>query len=76
MILAVDKSLFLLSDENIVDSAFCGLGCKIDDVAVSPAGDLVICVMADGNIHGIHINGVPLFSLYVLYFLSVKCFEL
>lgn len=66
MILTVDKSLFLLSDENIVDSAFCGLGCQIDDVTLSPACDLIICAMADGNIHGIHINGVPLFTLYVI----------
>lgn len=64
IIIAVNENLFMLANENVSDCCFSPLGCHIDAVSVSPSGELVICALADGNICGIHISGVPLFTLY------------
>lgn len=64
MVLSVDQSLFMLANEELMDSsAFLNFGSQIDAMCVSQSGDLVICALTDGNIHGVHIKGVPVFNL-------------
>lgn len=63
LVLAIDKSLFLLEDDNVPECNYLSFSANIDSICVSPSGDLVLCALADGNIHGIYIKGVPLFNL-------------
>lgn len=66
MVLAIEQSLFLLPDEDAPErSVFVSFSATIDALCVSPCGDLVICALTDGNVHGVHIGGVPLFDLCI-----------
>lgn len=61
--LCIDKSLILLEDESNTNFNFLSFGSIIDCFAVSKSGDLIVCCLSDGNVHGVHIKGVPLFNL-------------
>lgn len=64
LVLSIDESLFLLPNEQLMDSCdYLCFGSPIDAMCISPSGDLIICALADGNIHGVHIKGMPLFNL-------------
>jgi kinetochore-associated protein 1 len=59
----VDRSLILLEDESTFDCRFLSFSSEIQAMAVSRSGDLVVCCLADGNIHGVHIKGIPVFNM-------------
>lgn len=63
ILVAVDKSLILLEDKDGKESQLLNFAAEIDCFAVSPSGDIVVCCLSDGNIHGVHIKGIPIFSL-------------
>lgn len=63
MILAIDKSVFLLEDENVAECNYLSFSAHIVAMCVSPSGNLVVCALSDGNVHGIYIKGVPVFNL-------------
>ena len=63
ILVAVDNSLVLIENENDIECKFLSLASQIECIAVSKSGDLVICCLADGNIHGIHIKGSALFNM-------------
>lgn len=42
---------------------FLTFGALIDSLAVSNSGNVIICALADGNIHGIYVKGIPIFNL-------------
>ena len=63
ILVAVDNSLVLIEDENTIECKFLSFSAQIECIGVSKNGELVICCLADGNIHGIHISGAPLFNM-------------
>lgn len=63
IVLAVDKSLVLLEEKSSSDCKFLSFDAVIDCFSVSKTGNLVICCLSDGNIHGVHVKGIPLFNL-------------
>lgn len=65
MVVAIDGSLFLLQNaENVDECSFLSFDdTLIEAVSLSETGSLVVCALANGNVHGIHINGTPLFNL-------------
>lgn len=66
MALTIDRSLFLLEDEHVVDgSIFLSFNAPVDAMCMSHSGSLVVCALADGNVHGVHISGVPLFNVCI-----------
>lgn len=48
-----------------MECKFLSFGIKIDTIHLSVSGDLIICALTDGNIHGVHVKGIPIFNLYV-----------
>ena len=63
ILIAVDRSLILLEDENTADCRFLCFDASIDCFAVSKSGDLIVCCLSDGNIHGVYIKGIAVFNL-------------
>lgn len=62
MVVAVDKSIFLLEDELVAKCFVLSFNANIDVLAISTTGNLIVCGLSDGEIHGIYIKGTPLFS--------------
>ncbi|XP_011293281.1 uncharacterized protein LOC101899752 [Musca domestica] len=62
MVVAVDKSIFLLEDELVAKCFVLSFNANIDVLAISHTGNLIVCGLSDGEIHGIYIKGLPLFS--------------
>lgn len=65
MFIAIDKTVVLLEDENIAKCSFLSFNSQIDIVTISKSGNLIVCGLSDGEIHGVCINGVPLFNLSI-----------
>lgn len=63
ILIAIDKSLIFLEDKSSVDCRFLSFPAEIDCFAHSRAGNLMVCCTSDGNVNGIHIKGIPVFSL-------------
>lgn len=63
ILIAVDKSLVLLEDKSSDDCKFLSFSSEIDCFAVTRSGNLMVCCLADGNVHGVHIKGIPVFNL-------------
>ncbi|KAM7360055.1 kinetochore component rough deal isoform 2-T2 [Cochliomyia hominivorax] len=62
MVIAIDKTVFLLEDEMIAKCSLLSFNTNIDVLAISQTGNLIVCGLSDGEIHGIFIKGIPLFS--------------
>lgn len=62
MVIAIDKTIFLLEDEMIAKCSLLSFNANIDAVGISNTGNLIVCALSDGEIHGIFIKGIPLFS--------------
>ncbi|XP_023294177.2 uncharacterized protein LOC111677314 [Lucilia cuprina] len=62
MVIAIDKTIFLLEDEMIAKCSLLTFNTNIDVLAISQTGNLIVCGLSDGEIHGIFIKGIPLFS--------------
>uniref|UniRef100_A0A1I8Q641 Uncharacterized protein n=1 Tax=Stomoxys calcitrans TaxID=35570 RepID=A0A1I8Q641_STOCA len=62
MVVAVDKTVFLLEDELIAKCFVLSFNANIDVIGISNTGNLIICGLSDGEIHGIYIKGTPLFN--------------
>ena len=62
MVISIDKTVFLLEDEMIAKCSLLSFNTNIDVLAISQTGNLIICGLSDGEIHGIFIKGIPLFS--------------
>lgn len=66
MALTIDRSLFLLEDEHAVGhSTFLSFTASVDAMCMSQSGNLIVCALSDGNVHGVHISGVPVFNLCI-----------
>jgi hypothetical protein len=63
ILVAVDTNLFLIENDGEMVCNFLSFEARVDALFVSPSGNLAIVALADGNVHGIHIKGVPLFQL-------------
>lgn len=63
--IAIDECLIMFDDETFSDCKCIHFESMIDCLTVSPTGALVICGLANGTIHGIHIKGAAVFSVYV-----------
>lgn len=61
MVIAIDKTVFLLEDELIAKCSLLSFNAKIDVLALSQTGNLIVCGLSDGEIHGVFIKGIPLF---------------
>ncbi|CAG9801568.1 unnamed protein product [Chironomus riparius] len=62
IIIGVDKSLIIIEDESTLDCKFLCFGSEINCFAFSSCGTYIVCCLSDGNIHGVHIKGFPIFN--------------
>lgn len=53
MIIAADKTLILLENENIAECSFLNFSSNIDSIAISNSGSIIVCGLQDGNVHGV-----------------------
>lgn len=65
MVISIDKSLLLLEDELIAKCSFLSFGANIDAIAISNSGNLIVCGLTDGEVHGVYIKGLLLFSVCI-----------
>lgn len=65
IVIAIDKSLTLVEDELVSQCNFLCFNALIDVVSISNSGNVIICGLRDGEIHGIFIKGIPLLSLTI-----------
>ncbi|XP_017060303.1 uncharacterized protein LOC108100776 [Drosophila ficusphila] len=65
MVIGIDKSLLLLEDELVAKCSFLGFGATIEAIAISSSGNLIVCGLSDGEVHGVFIKGLLLFSVAV-----------
>ncbi|XP_064552980.1 uncharacterized protein rod [Drosophila montana] len=65
MVISVDKSLLLLEDELVAKCSFLSFGAQIDAIAISNSGNLIVCGLTDGEVHGVYIKGLLLFSVCI-----------
>nr|XP_017007775.2 uncharacterized protein LOC108064669 [Drosophila takahashii] len=65
MVIGIDKSLLLLEDELVAKCSFLGFGAAIEAIAISASGNLIVCGLSDGEVHGVFIKGLLLFSVAV-----------
>lgn len=63
MVIAIDKSLLLLEDELVAKCSFLSFSSNIDAIAISNSGNLIVCGLTDGEVHGVYIKGLLLFSV-------------
>lgn len=59
MMIAVDKSIVVLENENNVECRFLSVDALIDCFAMSQSGEITICGLAGGRVIGIFIRGIP-----------------
>lgn len=62
MVISIDKTVFLLEDELIAKCSLLSFNANIDVLAISQTGNLIVCGLSDGDIHGVFIKGILLFS--------------
>jgi len=65
MVIGIDKSLLLLEDELVAKCSFLGFGAAIEAITISTSGNLIVCGLSDGEVHGVFIKGLLLFSVAV-----------
>ncbi|KAH8382179.1 hypothetical protein KR009_002128 [Drosophila setifemur] len=65
MAIAIDKSLLLLEDELVAKCSCLSFGAAIEAIAMSSSGNLIVCGLSDGEVHGVSIKGLLLFSVCV-----------
>lgn len=65
MVIAIEKCLYLLKNENAVNANFVELPANFDCFCVTSSGNIVICCLSDGSIIGCHIDGAVLFNLVI-----------
>ncbi|XP_016949058.1 uncharacterized protein LOC108023885 [Drosophila biarmipes] len=65
MVIGIDKSLLLLEDELVAKCSFLGFGAAIEAITISTSGNLIVCGLSDGEVHGVFIKGQLLFSAAV-----------
>ncbi|EDV52945.1 uncharacterized protein LOC6554740 [Drosophila erecta] len=65
MVIGIDKSLLLLEDELVAKCSFLAFGAAIEAIAISASGNLIVCGLSDGEVHGVFIKGLLLFSVVV-----------
>lgn len=65
MVIGIDKSLLLLEDELVAKCSFLAFGAAIEAIAISSSGNLIVCGLSDGEVHGVFIKGLLLFSVAV-----------
>lgn len=64
--IAIDNSLILFEKETFSNCKFLNFESDVDCLKVSSNGAIVTCALSNGTIHGIHIKGIPLFTVYEL----------
>lgn len=62
MVVKIDKTIVLLEKENEAVAGLLDFEEVIDCICISDSGNLIICCLADGCVHVIHIKGFPLFN--------------
>uniref|UniRef100_A0A1A9Z6W9 Uncharacterized protein n=1 Tax=Glossina pallidipes TaxID=7398 RepID=A0A1A9Z6W9_GLOPL len=62
MVLAIDTTLFLLEDETTGKCNIITFESNIDCLLISATGNLILCSLSNGEVHGISISGQVLFS--------------
>uniref|UniRef100_A0A1A9US66 Uncharacterized protein n=1 Tax=Glossina austeni TaxID=7395 RepID=A0A1A9US66_GLOAU len=62
MVLAIDTTLFLLEDETSGKCNMITFESNIDCLLISATGNLILCSLSNGEVHGISISGHVLFS--------------
>ncbi|EDV30384.2 uncharacterized protein Dana_GF22970 [Drosophila ananassae] len=65
MAIAIDKTLLLLEDELVAKCSCLSFGATIEAIAMSASGNLIICGLSDGEVHGVYIKGLLLFSVCI-----------
>ncbi|SPP80519.1 uncharacterized protein LOC117583698 [Drosophila guanche] len=65
MVISIDKSLLLLEDELVAKCSFLSFSAQIEAIAISSSGNLIVCGLSDGEVHGVFIKGLLLFSVCV-----------
>ncbi|XP_017846001.1 uncharacterized protein LOC108602401 [Drosophila busckii] len=65
MVISIDKSLLLLEDELVAKCSFLSFSENIDAIAISSSGNLIVCGLSDGEVHGVCIKGLLLFSVCI-----------
>ncbi|XP_017140651.1 uncharacterized protein LOC108154777 [Drosophila miranda] len=65
MVISIDKSLLLLEDELVAKCSFLSFSSQIEAIAISSSGNLIVCGLSDGEVHGVFIKGLLLFSVCV-----------
>ncbi|EDV92778.1 uncharacterized protein LOC6564158 [Drosophila grimshawi] len=65
IVISIDKSLLLLEDELVAKCSFLSFGAHIDAIAISNSGNLIVCGLTDGEVHGVYIKGLLLFSVCI-----------
>ncbi|XP_063705773.1 uncharacterized protein LOC134834897 [Culicoides brevitarsis] len=65
MVIAIEKSLYLMKNENAMNANFVELPANFDCFCVTSSGNVVISCLADGSIIGVHIDGNVLFNLMI-----------
>lgn len=63
MAIAIDECLVMFNDETFSDCKCLNFEANIDCLTVSSDGTLVLCGLTNGAVYGIHIKGVPVFSV-------------
>jgi len=65
MVISIDRSLLLLEDELVAKCSFLSFSAHIDAIAISNSGNLIVCGLSDGEVHGVYIKGLLLFSVSI-----------
>ncbi|XP_068156013.1 kinetochore-associated protein 1 [Drosophila tropicalis] len=65
MAISIDKSLLLLEDELVAKCSFLSFDALIEVIEVSTNGNLIVCGLSDGTVHGVYIKGALLFSVSI-----------
>ncbi|XP_037945657.1 uncharacterized protein LOC119678077 [Teleopsis dalmanni] len=63
--IAIDQTIFLIEDENLAKCSLLSFNADINIIRTTNSGNLIICCLSNGEIHGIFIKGIPLFSLII-----------
>lgn len=70
IILAAGPSLILLeNEESDAECRILSFEAAIEHLSVSHSGNLIVCLLANGAVHGVFIKGIPVFNLYVCLWL-------
>lgn len=62
IIIAIDRNL-LIVHENTLDCQCLNFENEISCFITSKTSDIIICCLSNGNIHGFHTSGTPVFNM-------------